>query len=516
MGQRSVERRAQRELDERRARAMSDAAALVRVANDDVERFRRASQVAAREQTMEQVAAWDRQEELLMLGLQQRAARLDDQRIDLDRREAAALPRTSALTEQVTALDARKAAMDGLRGERDKLRAATRPALERQAGESAASLRQSLVEGWLVEARAVASARLRAVEQITVGGDTLRDAQRLLDVAMQRYSGHYLIERSCTTVPLGPAELAQVEGLDGAMLRLLEEGSGAKLTRMEPHEAAGPGALASIRIEGMDGVAREVARRAIRRILKAGAPLAESERGDLGWIRAIAEELDREIFELGKRAFKELSIPLAHPDIVRLVGRLNYRTSYTQNQWKHAMEASVLCGMIAEEMGLDVKLARRATLLHDIGKSLTHEIDGSHAVIGADIARRLGESEIVANAIGAHHLDEPFDSVYAYLVAACDALSGARPGARRQTDETFAVRVQELERIASSFPGVLEAHAVHGGREIRIMVAQGRVDDLACVEMSAAAARRISEELTFPGQIKVTVVRQFTAVETAG
>src|SRR5262249_32943032 len=181
--------------------------------------------------------------------------------------------------------------------------------------------------------------------------------------------------------------------------------------------------------------------------------------------------------DLGKRAFKELEIPRAHPDIVKLVGKLNYRTSYTQNQWKHAVEAAFLCGMMADELGLDVKLARRAALMHDIGKALTHEIDGSHAVIGADLARKLGESEVVSNAIGAHHTDEPFNSAYAFLVAAADAMSGARPGARRQQDDNYAERLEGLERIGASYPGVDRVYAVHGGREIRIYVKEERISD---------------------------------------
>src|SRR6185369_2820837 len=169
--------------------------------------------------------------------------------------------------------------------------------------------------------------------------------------------------------------------------------------------------------------------------------------------------LNQELIDLGRRACNTLEIPRPHPEIVDLVGRLNYRTSFTQNQWKHAVEAAFLCGMMAEEMGLDVKLARRAALMHDIGKALTHEIDGSHAVIGADIARRLGETEVVANAIGAHHTEEPFNSTFAYLVAAADALSGGRPGARRQQDENFVERIRDLEHIASQFKGVERVYA---------------------------------------------------------
>jgi len=171
--------------------------------------------------------------------------------------------------------------------------------------------------------------------------------------------------------------------------------------------------------------------------------------------------------------------------------------------------------MMADELGLDAKLARRAALMHDIGKALTHELDGSHAVIGADYARRLGETEVVANAIGAHHTDEPFASPYAYLVAAADALSGARPGARRQTDDNYLSRIEDLERITRGFRGVAEAYAVQGGREVRVYVQEDRVDDVGAVDLSGAIAAKISAEMRFPGQIRVTVIRTIAAVEVA-
>jgi ribonuclease Y len=228
------------------------------------------------------------------------------------------------------------------------------------------------------------------------------------------------------------------------------------------------------------------------------------------------DQLSKELLDLGRKAFSALRIPRAHPEIVDLVGRLNYRTSFTQNQWKHAVEAAFLCGMMAEELKLDAKLARRAALMHDIGKALTHEIDGSHAVIGADIARRLGEAEIVANAIGAHHTDEPFNSPYAFLVAAADAMSGARPGARRQTEDNYVGKISDLERISRGFREVQEAFAVQGGREVRVYVKEDRVDDLGAIDLSSRLAQSISDEMTFPGQIRVTVIREFRAEENAG
>ncbi|MCE9572978.1 MAG: HDIG domain-containing protein [Deltaproteobacteria bacterium] len=271
----------------------------------------------------------------------------------------------------------------------------------------------------------------------------------------------------------------------------------------------------AIRLDGQDGVGKEVARRALGKLLKKPESIDEARKNPLEWAQKFRTHLEQEIRQLGKKAFQVLEIPRPHQEIVDLVGALNYRTSYTQNQWLHAVEASFLAGIMASELGLDEKLARRATLMHDIGKALTHKIEGSHAVIGAEIARRLGEPEIIANAIGAHHTDEPFNSPYAYLVAAADAMSGARPGARREQTEGFSTKIEDLERIGESYRGVDHAHAVFGGRELRVYVREREVDDLRTVELSSEIAAQVAEELTFPGQIKVTVIRAFEAVSTA-
>jgi len=322
-----------------------------------------------------------------------------------------------------------------------------------------------------------------------------------------RFYGHYLTERLHAVVPLPPGAVgAAIAGADDANLRAIEAVAHVTLAINEHRDA--------IRLEGLDGVGREVARRVLARLQRQPALAADPDKVTQAG-RDIAAALERELDDLGRRAFKMLEIPPAHAEIVRLVGRLNYRTSYTQNQWKHAVEAAYLCGMMADELGLDEKTARRAALMHDIGKALTHELDGSHAVIGADYARRLGEAEVVSNAIGAHHTDEPFNSPYAYLVAAADAMSGGRPGARRQTDESYLMRVEDLERITRGFPGVAEAFAVQGGREVRVYVEQDRVDDLGAVNLSTEIAGKISREMRFPGQIRVTVIRELRAVEVA-
>jgi ribonuclease Y len=328
-----------------------------------------------------------------------------------------------------------------------------------------------------------------------------------MEVASSRYQNHFLTERNQSTFRFEPAigELLIADG--GAVHRAFEEVSNVQLLLAEERD--------SLRLDGQDGVGKEVARRVLGRLIKKPATMDEARARPKEFAQKVREQLEGEIRTLGKKAFQVLEIPKAHPEIVELVGALNYRTSYTQNQWLHAVEASFLAGMMASELGLDEKIARRATLMHDIGKALTHKIEGSHAVIGADIARRLGEPEIVANAIGAHHTDEPFNSPYAYLVAAADAMSGARPGARREQTEGFSTKLEDLERIGLAYRGVDRAHAVHGGRELRVYVNEGSIDDLRVVELSSEIAEQIADELTFPGQIKVTVIRSYEAVATA-
>jgi ribonucrease Y len=422
---------------------------------------------------------------------------------DLTDQAGAATARAAEAKARIAALEAQASAA---RHEAKQSDAALRAALERAAQQSAGEVLATLREAEVEETRVVAARSARSITEAAVEAATKR-AKRVMGIAVGRFYGHYLTERLHAVVPLPPGGTAgAITGPDDANLRAIESVAGVTLAINEPRDA--------IRLEGLDGVGREVARRVLARLQRQPA-LGREPAAVAQAAREIAGGLDRELDDLGRRAFQMLEIPVAHAEIVRLVGRLNYRTSYTQNQWKHAVEAAYLCGMLADELGLDEKLARRAALMHDIGKALTHELDGSHAVIGADVARRLGEAEVVANAIGAHHTDEPFNSPYAYLVAGADAMSGGRPGARRQTDESYLMRVEDLERITRGFPGVAEAFAVQGGREVRVYVEQDRVDDLGAVNLSTEIAGKISREMRFPGQIRVTVIRELKAVEVA-
>jgi ribonuclease Y len=470
----------------------------------------RGGEIAGREDALAKVSAFE-------AFCQVREAELETIAARVSRREealAAMVDRLAATREKVEAERKRAAELEVALGKQREEVAAlargARAALEKEAGESAADARAAIAEAELEDARLHAAQSVRAADHVPLD-EAARDAKRLMGIAVGRFSGHYLTERLHSLIPFGPGVSAEavevILGAEEANLQAIGAVAGVTLTLVETRDA--------IRLEGLDGVGREIARRCLAKMLRnprLGADPAEVTRG----AREIARQLEVELDDLGRRAFRVLEIPPAHAEIVRLVGRLNYRTSYTQNQWKHAIEAAFLCGMMAEELDLDLKLARRAALMHDIGKALTHELDGSHAVIGADYARRLGESEVVANAIGAHHTDEPFNSPYAYLVAAADAMSGARPGARRQMDESYASRLDDLERITRGFRGINEAFAVQGGREVRIYVQEDRVDDLGAVELSNAVAKKISQEMRFPGQIRVTVIREFKATEVAG
>jgi ribonuclease Y len=499
-------RRASQRADGLRARARRELDALRRTAARDAEAERLRAETAAREQALELRA---REEQALAAKVD--ALARQEERIAL--REAARERELAEVKAAAEAVSAREREVQSLtdraknvRAEVPKLDGQRREALERAAGATAQALKAHMVDGWVEEARAEAAQRVRQLEQNLADPEWGRQAKRVMGIAVQRYHAHFLTERLLSNVPLPPGLAERLAAEGGALMRALEEGSGVKLELHDTGE--------KVRLDSGDGVAREVARRALARIIKGTAP-KDAERDPVKWVKGIAQHLDREIIDLGKRAFQELEIPKAHPEIVTLVGRLNYRTSYTQNQWKHAMEAAYLGSMMAAELGLDEKLMRRATLMHDIGKSLTHQIEGSHAVIGADYARRLGEAEIVANAIGAHHADEPPGSVYAYLVAAADAMSGARPGARREQTESYALKLDDLERIGAAFRGVERAFAVQGGREVRVYVRPEQVSDLRAVELSNEIARRISDEMTFPGQIKVTVIRDVEAVAVA-
>jgi ribonuclease Y len=487
--------------------AQAETAALIKAARLEAAAHERAMETAARAEVLEARTAAD--------DALARAEALADRRSDaLARVEGEVGVQADTLEQrdaQVTAtqreVQSRRDRAQGIERDAERKLAGARAELETRAGVPGAELIAQMSQAWLEEARARAAAAVRAIDATAADPAHDREARRVMEIAAARYQYHYLTERSASNLRIGPELVALLLDSGAALHGALERVAGVQLQVNDERDA--------IRLDGLDGVGKEFVRRAMSKFMKKPESIDDARKDPEGWATRGREHLNQEIRALGKRAFQILGIQKAHPEIVELVGALNFRTSYTQNQWWHAVEASYLAGMMAAELGLDEKLARRATLMHDIGKALTHKIEGSHAVIGADIARRLGEAEVVANAIGAHHADEPCNSVYAYLVAASDAMSGARPGARRELAEGFTAKIEDLERIGLARRGVSHAHAVHGGRELRVYVRERDVDDLTVVEMSTDIAQQIAEEMTFPGQIKVTVIRAFEATATA-
>jgi ribonuclease Y len=487
--------------------ARGEAAAAVKAAELEGAAARQAAVTAAREESLAQRTAADEALAKKEAAVLARADAVSAREAELNAQEETLAQHEEQIDSLQRDVQSRRDRANGIERDAQKKLATRRTELEQRAGVAAQELIARLGNAWIEDAKARAAAAVRAVDQTAADPAHEREAKRVMEIAAARYHHHYLTERAMNNLRVGKDMVSLLLDSEGAMHKSLERVSGLQLLINDDRDA--------VRLDGLDGVGKEMVRRALGRLVKKPETVDDAKRDPEAWATRAREHLEQEIRALGKRAFQTLGIPKAHPEIVDLVGALNYRTSYTQNQWWHAVESSYLAGMMAAELGLDEKLARRATLMHDIGKALTHKIEGSHAVIGADIARRLGEPELVANAIGAHHADEPCNSVYAYIVAASDAMSGARPGARRELAEGFTAKVEDLERIGLSRRGVIDAHAVHGGRELRVYVRERDVDDLAVVEMSTEIANQIAEEMTFPGQIKVTVIRAFEATATA-
>jgi ribonuclease Y len=487
--------------------ATAESAALAEAARLEAAARGRAMETAARSEVLEARTAADDALGRAEAAVEARGEALARAEAEIAAADDVIEQRDVQVTATQREMQSRRDRAHGVERDAERKRAGARSELETRAGVKAVELVAQMAQGWIEEARARAAAAVRAIDGTAADPAHDREARRVMEIAAARYQHHYLTERSASNLRIG-AELVGALLDGGAALHgALERAAGVQLQVNDDKDA--------IRLDGLDGVGKEMVRRAIAKLVKKPETLDDARKDPEAWAAKSREHLQQEIRALGKRAFQTLGIPKAHPEIVELVGALNFRTSYTQNQWWHAVEASYLAGMMAAELGLDEKLARRATLMHDIGKALTHKIEGSHAVIGADIARRLGEAELVANAIGAHHADEPCNSVYAYLVAASDAMSGARPGARRELAEGFTAKIEDLERIGLARRGVAYAHAVHGGRELRVYVREREVDDPTVVEMSTDIANQIAEEMTFPGQIKVTVIRAFEATATA-
>lgn len=327
-------------------------------------------------------------------------------------------------------------------------------------------------------------------------------AREIIAMAVQRYAGDYVGEQTVTTVTLPSEEMkGRIIGREGRNIRTLEAATGVDLIIDDTPETVILSAYSPLR--------RHIAKLSLERLIQDGR-IHPARIEDI--VKKVEQELEVQIKEVGEQATFDAGVHGIHPDIIRLLGQLKYRTSYSQNVLQHSLEVASLCGMMASELGQDVKKAKRAGLLHDLGKAVDHEVEGPHAVIGADIAKKYGEMKEIVHAIAAHHEDIPPKSILAVLVQAADSLSGARPGARKELLENYVKRLEDLENIADSFEGVSKAYAIQAGREVRVMVNSEAVDDDKTYLLCKDITDRIEHNLTYPGQIRVTVIREKRAV----
>ena len=441
----------------------------------------------------------EKNKDLLVLEkrLTQKEENLDKKAALIDQKEMDVLKKEQVVSQKEQALDLRDV-------ELKKALDIQNARLEQISGMSAAEAKKELMNAMEEEAKHDSARIIRTIEdEARETGD--KKAKEIMALAIQRYAGEYVAERTVSVVPLPSDEMkGRIIGREGRNIRALEAATGIDLIIDDTPEA--------VILSGFNPVRREVARLSLEKLLADG-------RIHPGRIEEVVakstEEVELSIKEAGEQAAFDLGVHGIHPEIIKLIGRLKYRTSYTQNVYLHSLEVAFLCGIMAAELGLNVKQAKRAGLLHDLGKAVDHEVEGSHAVIGAELARKYGETPKIVHAIMAHHEDEKPNSILAILVQAADALSGARPGARREMMETYVKRLGDLERIATSFSGVQSSFAIQAGREIRVMVSSEQVTDDQSVVMARDIAKKIEAEMTYPGQIKVNVIRETRSVEYA-
>ncbi|MBN2418704.1 MAG: ribonuclease Y [Deltaproteobacteria bacterium] len=388
--------------------------------------------------------------------------------------------------------------------EYDKLLAEQRVQLEKIAGITSEDAKKLLVMSMESEAKHDAAKMIRKIEN-EARETSKKKAQEIISLAVKRYAGDYVSENTVSVVDLPSEEMkGRIIGREGRNIRAIEAATGINLIIDDTPEA--------VILSGFNPVRREVARISLQRLIEDGRihPARIEE-----IVKKVEKEIDASIKEAGEQATFDVGVHGIDPEIIKLIGRLKYRSSYAQNVLQHSREVAFICGVMASELGVNVKKAKRAGLLHDIGKAVDHEVEGPHAIIGADLAKKYREPADVVHAIQAHHEDIPPDTMLAVLVQAADTLSGARPGARREMIESYIKRLEELEKIAMSFTGVSKSFAIQAGREIRIMVEGDQVDDDQSIILCKDIAGKIEKDLTYPGQIKVTVIRETRAVEYA-
>jgi len=393
---------------------------------------------------------------------------------------------------------------EALEKKHEEMVAEARAALEKTAGITQEEAKKQLIESLVDDAKLDAAKTIKQIED-EAKEEADKKARYIISTAMERMANEYVADRAVSVVHLPSDEMkGRIIGREGRNIRALEAALGVELIIDDTPEA--------VVISGFNPLRREVARRVLEKLIQDGRihPARIEE-----MVNRMTKEVDASIKEAGEAALLELGIHNMHPELVKMIGALKYRFSFAQNVLQHSLEVAFLAGMMAAELGLNEKKARRAGILHDIGKAVSHEQEGSHALIGMEYAKKYREDPEIVHSIGAHHEDLVQDTALDCIVDAADALSGARPGARREVMETYMKRLEDLERISKSFGGVEKSYAIQAGREIRVMVEAAQVNDARATVLAKDIAGKIEKEMTYPGQIKVTVIRETRAVEVA-
>ncbi len=477
---------------------------VIEEAEKEAEIIKKEALLRAKDQFYQEKAAFEKEISEKRQELQNLERRIAQRESNLDKKIELIETREGEIVKKEKALIQQEKMIQEMERKVTELLQRQRIQLENISKMTAEEAKRMLMESMEEEAKHEIAKKIKRMEE-EAREIADKKAKEIISLAIQRYAGDYVAEKTVSVVNLPNEEMkGRIIGREGRNIRALEAATGVDLIIDDTPEA--------VILSGFNPIRREIARISLERLVSDGRihPARIEE-----IVQKVEQEVEASIREAGEQATFDVGVHGIHPELVKLIGRLKYRTSYAQNVYQHSLEVAFLCGIMASELGLNIKQAKRAGLLHDIGKAVDHEVEGSHAKIGAELARKYGETPVIVHAILSHHEEEKPETLLDVLVAAADALSGARPGARRETLETYVKRLEDLERIAQSFSGVEKSYAIQAGREIRVIVQPEKISDEESVILCRDIARKIEKELTYPGQIKVTVIRETRSVDIA-